>query len=124
MRAIVPSSFMISQITPAEESPARLARSTEPSVCPVRCSTPPGFARSGKMCPGLTMSLGLASARTAVSTVCARSAALMPVVTPSAASIEMVKAVEREERFPSTIIGRSSCATRSSVSARQMRPRP
>ena len=37
MRAIVPSSFMISQITPAGVRPARRARSTEPSVWPARC---------------------------------------------------------------------------------------
>jgi hypothetical protein len=34
MRAIVPSSFMISQITPAARPPARRARSTMPSVWP------------------------------------------------------------------------------------------
>ena len=41
IRAIVPSSFMISQMTPAGVRSARRARSTEPSVCPVRTSTPP-----------------------------------------------------------------------------------
>src|SRR5918997_1450859 len=46
-RAIVPSSFMISQITPAGLSPASLERSTAASVCPARCSTPPPLARSG-----------------------------------------------------------------------------
>ena len=49
MRAIVPSSFMISQITPAGFSPASRARSTEASVWPARPSTPPLRARSGKM---------------------------------------------------------------------------
>ncbi len=57
-RAMVPSSFMISQITPAGTSPARRARSTEASVCPARTSTPPLRARSGKMCPGRARSLG------------------------------------------------------------------
>jgi len=39
-RAIVPSSFMISQITPAGRRPAILARSTDASVCPARTNTP------------------------------------------------------------------------------------
>ena len=55
-RAIVPSSFMISQTTPDGLSPARRARSTAASVWPMRSSTPPGFARSGKTCPGCTRS--------------------------------------------------------------------
>ncbi len=76
------------------------------------------------MWPGLTMSRGLAPSFTAVSTVCDRSAALMPVVTPSRASMLMVKAVERLARFWSTIIGRSRVRMRSSVRLRQIRPRP
>ena len=52
-RAIVPSSFMISQTTPDGLSPASRARSTAASVWPMRSSTPPGFARSGKHVPGL-----------------------------------------------------------------------
>ncbi|EFA28181.1 terminase small subunit family protein, partial [Haemophilus influenzae HK1212] len=48
VRAIVPSSFVISQITPASLNPARRAKSTEASVCPRRVSTPPFAARSGK----------------------------------------------------------------------------
>ena len=43
MRAMVPSSFMISQITPAGFRPASRARSTLPSVWPVRRRTPPGL---------------------------------------------------------------------------------
>src|SRR2546427_487404 len=61
-RAMVPSSRRISQMTPAGAKPARRARSTAPSVCPARTSTPPHRARSGKTCPGLTMSAGVASA--------------------------------------------------------------
>ncbi len=57
-RAIVPSSFMISQITPEGLRPASRARSTAASVWPVRSSTPPGLALSGKMCPGWTRSRG------------------------------------------------------------------
>ncbi len=48
MRAIVPSSFMISQITPAGTHPASRARSTDPSVWPVRTRTPPFRAMRGK----------------------------------------------------------------------------
>ena len=59
IRAMVPSSFMISQMTPAGVRSARRARSTEPSVCPVRTSTPPLRARSGNTCPGVTTSSGL-----------------------------------------------------------------
>ena len=51
-RAIVPSSFMISQMTPAGYSPAMRARSTAASVWPARTSTPPVRARSGNMWPG------------------------------------------------------------------------
>ena len=49
---MVPSSFMISQITPEGSSPARRERSTEASVCPARTSTPPSRARRGKIWPG------------------------------------------------------------------------
>ena len=60
----------------------------------------------------------------AVRTVAARSAAEIPVVTLPRASIEMVKAVPKVEVLSSTIRGRSSARQRSSVIARQMRPRP
>jgi len=92
-RAIVPSSFMISQITPAGVSPASRARSTAASVWPVRSSTPPSRATSGKTWPGETMSWDPQEVSIATATVRARSAAEMPVVTPSRASIETVKAV-------------------------------
>src|ERR1035441_659415 len=59
-RAIVPSSFMISQITPAGLRPARRARSTLASVWPARTSTPPSLARSGNMCPGRARRKGVA----------------------------------------------------------------
>ena len=44
---------MISQITPAGVRPASRARSTDASVWPVRSSTPPGLALSGKHVTGL-----------------------------------------------------------------------
>ena len=92
-RAIVPSSFMISQTTPAGVSPARRARSTAASVWPIRSSTPPGFARSGNTCPGCTRSCGVESGWIATWIVWLRSAAEMPVVTPSRASTLTVNAV-------------------------------
>ena len=60
-RAIEPSSFITSQITPAGISPARRARSTLASVWPARSSTPPGLAFSGLTWPGWTRSSGLVS---------------------------------------------------------------
>ena len=52
-RAMVPSSFMISQSTPMGRQPASVTRSTTASVWPERWSTPPGLARSGKHVAGL-----------------------------------------------------------------------
>src|SRR3712207_7405541 len=46
----ISSAFITSQMTPAGSSPAMRARSTEPSVCPVRTRTPPSRALRGKMC--------------------------------------------------------------------------
>ena len=54
----------------------------------------------------------------------ARSAAEMPVVTPSRASTETVKAVWKGASFLAAIRLRPSSLQRSSVSARQIRPRP
>src|SRR5258706_1760216 len=123
MRAIVPSSFMISQMTAAGVKPAIRARSHPASVWPARTSTPPGCAITGKTWPGCTMSDGFASGATAARTGRARSAAEMPVVTPSAASIDTVKVVPCPERLAETISGSARCRQRSSVNVRQMRPR-
>ncbi len=123
-RDIVPSSFMISQRTAAGLSPAILARSTDASVCPARFRTPPACARSGNMWPGRFRSDGFVAGSIAVSTVAARSEAEMPVVVRPRASIETVKAVPKLDVFSSTIGGRPSSSQRSSVRARQMRPRP
>ncbi len=54
----------------------------------------------------------------------ARSAAEMPVVTPSRASIDTVKAVWWRDAFCLDISGSRSCSIRSPVMARQIRPRP
>ena len=85
-RAMVPSSFMISQMTPAGLRPARRARSTAASVWPARSSTPPGRAMSGNTWPGCTRSPGRDSGSMATWMVCARSAAEMPVVTPGSSA--------------------------------------
>src|SRR2546428_595867 len=123
MRAMVPSSFITSQITPAGISPASRQRSTLPSVCPARTSTPPLRARSGKTCPGRTTSSGFASGSIAARMVVARSCALIPVVTPLAASMLTVKAVVYVLWFSLTLMERPSLFTCSSVKDRQIRPR-
>ena len=97
-RAIVPSSFMTSQMTPAGYSPAIRARSTAASVCPARTITPPVRDRSGNMWPGRARSDGCVAGSIAVSTVAARSAAEMPVVVRPFASIGTQNAVSNRER--------------------------
>ena len=123
-RAIVPSSCKISQSTPAGCRPANCARSIAASVCPARRNTPPSFARNGKTCPGCTRSsgddFGFATARIVV----ARSNALIPVVTPRAASTETVKSVRYISRFCATIRCRPSCSARSFEMGTQIKPRP
>ena len=121
---MVPSGLRISQITAAGVRPAMAVRSQPASVWPARTSTPPGTARTGKMWPGCTRSDGLASRATATWMVRARSAAEMPVSTPSAASIDWVKLVPYRVPLRAAISGRSSWRQRSSVSVRQTRPRP
>ena len=70
------------------------------------------------------MSFAVACLPTAACMVRERSAAEMPVVTPSAASIDTVKLVCMLEPFLSTIEVRLSCRQRASVSVKQIRPRP
>ncbi len=121
---MVPSSFMISQTTPDGSSPASRAMSTAASVWPARTSTPPSRAISGKMCPGVARSARVDLGSIATWTVRARSAAEMPVVMPSRASMLTVNAVERRDSLPCAISGRPSASTRRRDSARQIRPRP
>ena len=123
-RAMVPSSFIISQITLDGFSPAKREISTAASVWPARTSTPPSLASSGKTWPGVERSDLPLVGSMATAMVCARSPAEMPVVTPSAASIETVKAVDWRWRLSRGINGKSSSATRPLVSDRQIRPRP
>src|SRR6059058_5548657 len=100
------------------------AGQTEASVCPARTSTPPWRARSGKMWPGRARSCGLVFGSMAVRMVTARSEALMPVVTPTRASMDSVKAVPWAEVLMGDMSGRCSSSQRSSVRGMQMRPRP
>ena len=74
------------------------------------------------MCPGFTRSAGpvFGSARTLI--VRARSAALIPVVTPSRASTVTVNAVPRRASLRATICGRSSSSSRSAVIGTQITP--
>ena len=76
------------------------------------------------MCPGVTRSSGTASRATAARMVSARSRAEIPVVIPRRASMLTVNAVARGERLSVAIIVSPSWRTRSSLSDRQMRPRP
>ncbi len=122
-RAIVPSSFITSQTTPAGMRPASRARSTAASVCPVRSRTPPERARSGKTWPGWTRSWAPRFGSIAVWIVRERSAAEIPVVTPSRASIETVNAVWSGASLFSAIGRRPSSSTRSGVMQRQISPR-
>src|SRR3954453_1079175 len=121
-RAIVPSSFWISQITPAGIRPARRARSIEASVWPVPPSTPPAFALSGWTWPPTTMSSGPLPGSIAVCIVCAWSWTLMPVVTPSRASTVTVNGVWWGVSFLAAISSRPSSSQRSGVRARQIHP--
>ena len=98
--------------------------STAASVWPARTSTPPSRARSGKTWPGVAMSCGPERGSIATATVRARSCAEMPVVTPSRASIETVKAVSWRDEFACAISGSPSASSRSPGSARQISPRP
>ena len=103
---------------------ASTARSTEPSVWPRRVSTPPGWARSGNTWPGLTMSPGWPVGETAARMVVTRSAADTPVLTPSRASIDTVKAVAWRLSFFCTMGGRPRRSSASPGRHRQTMPLP
>ena len=90
--AIVPSSFIISQITPAGYNPDNLAISTLASVCPALTKTPPSLYFNGKICPGLIKSSGFDFGLIIFLIVKALSYAEMPVVIPFLASTDTVNA--------------------------------
>src|SRR5271157_2529460 len=89
-----------------------------------RTSTPPLRARSGKTCPGRARSDGRDAGSIAVLMVCERSYAEIPVVTPSRASIASQKAVPYCDVFSLVMGPMRKWSSRSSVMARQTRPRP
>src|SRR3954468_12839364 len=94
------------------------------AVAPARARAPPRRARSGETCPGRARSRGLVVGSIAVSTVTARSAAEIPVVTPCLASMGTQKAVPNEVVFELTASGSSSSSSRSPSIDRQIWPRP
>ena len=96
IRAIVPSSFMISQMTPAGFIPANRARSTATFRLAGSSKDAPFSGPEGKDMARKVLFLGFASSAMAVRMVWARSAALIPVVTPSPVSIDTVKPVSSE----------------------------
>ena len=79
-RSISPSAPTISAIAATGRRPASRRRSTAASVWPARERTPPGSARSGRMCPGRRRLLGTDSLPASTRRVWALSVALMPVV--------------------------------------------
>ncbi|MNW56135.1 hypothetical protein D3C74_338390 [compost metagenome] len=111
-RIMVPSSLTSSAIPPTSPAPARRTRSTAASVCPARCSTPPGTARRGRTCPGRMRSPEPEAGSARTCRVRARSAAEMPVVTPVAASTVTVYAVRRGSWLCGTMSGRSRASAR------------
>ncbi len=118
-----PSGFITSQITPAGNMPASVARSTAASVWPARRSTPPSFARSGNTWPGRRKSCGFEPRSAIARAVAARSNALVPVVISGAKSIETVNAVSSPP-FVLTICGIWSSSSRHDATGRHTMPRP
>src|SRR5919106_12131 len=121
-RAMVPSSFMTSQITPAGVSPASRARSTAASVCPARSRTPPRRAFSGKTWPGCTRSCRSDAGSIAILMVRARSAAEIPVVTPWRASIDTVNAVSKADSFLAAMSSRPTSSHTTTIRPARMSP--
>lgn len=85
--AIEPSSWSKTvESTDTGGSPASLTKSTEASVCPALCKTPPSLYLSGNTCPGLLKSPGLESGDDRARIVFALSAADTPFVVPALTS--------------------------------------
>ena len=124
-RAIVPSSFKISTITPASSNPAKRDKSTAASVCPARRKTPPLRARNGKMCPGFPNSSGRIVGSIKAKIVLERSLAEIPVVHPCPIkSMLTVKGVSYAAELLCTIISNPKASQRSSLIGAQIKPRP
>ena len=101
--AIVPSSFKISQITDTGASPHILHKSTVASVCPSLSRTPLSFAINGNICPGLVKSVATEFISANFLIVVSLSAIEIPVVVPSFASTDTVKAVHLASVFLAVI---------------------
>ncbi len=97
-------------------------RSTAASVWPPRSRTPPSTARSGRMWPGRMSCSGVDAGSASTRSVCARSAALMPVDVRSAASTEIVYAVPRTSSLRSVMSGSSSRSAIAFVIGAQRKP--
>mmetsp|Transcript_11250 Transcript_11250/g.38348 ORF Transcript_11250/g.38348 Transcript_11250/m.38348 type:complete len:299 (+) Transcript_11250:130-1026(+) len=123
MRAIVrPSADTTSQRAPQGSSPASLSRSTVASVWPWRSTTPPGRARRGKMWPGRLKASPFVVGSASCRSVSARSPADIPVVVPTLASTDTVKAVPFGSWLLTTMGGSSSSSILSPGMLTQMSP--
>ena len=122
--AISPLSFIISQITPEGLEFANLAISTTASVWPALIREPPSFDIRGKTCPGVVISFFVELISIAVLIVKDLSAADMPVVTPSVASIETVNAVSNLPSFLLSIRDKPSFSDWVRVNDKQISPLP
>lgn len=91
---------------------------TAASGCPARTRHPAVTCAKRETCPGVTMCRRLVKEAIAVTRASARSAAERPVVSPSRARIEIVKAVAHRVVLAAAISGRPSA----SVITRQMDP--
>ena len=85
-RSMGPWSWTSSAMTATSPRSARRHSSTPASVWPGRSRTPPSRAMSGRTWPGRVIEAGSGDSFARVWTVTVRSAALIPVVTPVAAS--------------------------------------
>ena len=122
--AILPSSFITSQITELGFILANFDMSTDASVCPALSRTPPLRATSGKTCPGDTISFFFTFLLIATLIVFALSKAEIPVVIPFLASIETVNAVCILALLTADINGRESLSTCLLFKAKQINPLP
>ncbi len=119
-----PSSRRISHTAATGWSPASAHRSGPASVCPARLSTPPGSARSGKMCPGRTRSRDRVRGWASTRSVLARSKAEVPVLVPRIASTDSVNGVPNLALFWLTIsLSCRRSATSGAIGAHRI-PRP
>ena len=103
-------------------SPESFAKSTPASVWPARLKTPPWAALNGNTCPGFLTSFGFEFLSAKTFTVVARSSADIPVVIPTEASTETLKAVPFLSSFTKVIGGRFSLSKSSDSIGTQTTP--